>query len=100
MAAAPRSSAMAAGRAASLSSDREAIKADFLAGAGLGDAARQPLAGDASTRRYERLTTSGGRSLFFMAQPPAVESAPCPPDASPEARRRAGYNASARLAAG
>jgi hypothetical protein len=83
-----------------LSSDREAIKADFLAGAGLADAARQPLAGDASTRRYERLATPQGRSLIFMDQPPAVESAPCPPDASPDERRKAGYNASARLAAG
>jgi len=83
-----------------LGSDREAIKAAFLAGAGLGDAARQPLAGDASTRRYERLTTPAGRSLIFMDQPPAVESAPCPPDASPAERVRAGYNASARLAAG
>ena len=83
-----------------MSSDREAIKAQFLAGAGLGDAARQPLAGDASTRRYERLTTPDGRSLIFMDQPPAVETAPCPPDATPEERLAAGYNASARLAAG
>jgi hypothetical protein len=83
-----------------LSSDREAIKADFLARAGLGGAARRSLAGDASTRRYERLTTPDGRSLIFMDQPPAVESAPCPPDATPEERRKAGYNASARLAAG
>ncbi len=83
-----------------MSSDREAIKAEFLARAGLGDAARQPLAGDASTRRYERLTTPDGRSLIFMDQPPAVESTPCPPDATPEERLKAGYNASARLAAG
>ena len=91
---------MAAGRIAGLSSDREAIKAEFLARSGLGGAAREPLAGDASTRRYERLTAPGGASLIFMDQPPAVESAPCPPDATPEERRRAGYNASARLAAG
>ena len=83
-----------------MSSDRDAVKAEFLQGAGLGDAARQPLAGDASTRRYERLTTPGGRSLIFMDQPPAVETAPCPPDATPEQRLKAGYNASARLAAG
>ena len=83
-----------------MSSDREAIKAEFLARAGLGDAARQPLAGDASTRSYERLTTPSGRSLIFMDQPPAVETAPCPPDATPEERIKAGYNASARLAAG
>ena len=83
-----------------MSSDREAIKAEFLAGAGLGDATRQPLAGDASTRRYERLTTPQGRSLIFMDQPPAVETSPCPPDATPQERLAAGYNASARLAAG
>jgi hypothetical protein len=83
-----------------LSSDREAIKAAFLAGAGLGAAARQSLAGDASTRRYERLTTTDGRSLIFMDQPPAVESSPCPPDATPDQRIKAGYNASARLAGG
>jgi aminoglycoside/choline kinase family phosphotransferase len=83
-----------------LSSDREAVKAEFLARAGLGGAAREPLAGDASTRRYERLTTPGGGRLIFMDQPPAVESAPCPPDATPEERLKAGYNASARLAAG
>ena len=83
-----------------MSSDREAIKAEFLAGAGLGDAGRQPLAGDASTRRYERLTTPGGGSLIFMDQPPAIETSPCPPDATPQERLAAGYNASARLAAG
>ena len=83
-----------------MSSDREAVKAEFLARSGLGDAARTPLAGDASTRRYERLTTPGGGRLIFMDQPPAVESAPCPPDATPAERIEAGYNASARLAAG
>jgi len=91
---------MAAGRIAGLSSDREAIKAEFLVRSGLGDAIREPLAGDASTRRYERLTSPGGASLIFMDQPPAVESTPCPPDATPEERLKAGYNASARLAAG
>ena len=83
-----------------MSSDREAAKAEFLARAGFGEAAREPLAGDASTRRYERLTTPGGAKLIFMDQPPAVESAPCPPDATPAERIEAGYNASARLAAG
>ena len=91
---------MAAGRIVRLSSDREASKAEFLARAGLAGAAREPLAGDASTRRYERLTAPGGSKLIFMDQPPAVETAPCPPDATPEERLKAGYNASARLAAG
>jgi aminoglycoside/choline kinase family phosphotransferase len=81
-------------------SDREQLKRDFLARAGLGGAQRTPLAGDASTRSYERLTTSDGKSLIFMDQPPAAETAPCPPDATREQRVAAGYNAMARLAAG
>lgn len=79
--------------------DREALKIAFLAAQGLGEARREMLAGDASTRRYERLHTPGGTSLIFMDQPP-VESAPCPPGATPDERRAAGYNAMARLAAG
>jgi aminoglycoside/choline kinase family phosphotransferase len=35
-----------------------------------------------------------------MDQPPAVESVPCPPDATTAERVKAGYNASCRLAAG
>ena len=83
-----------------MSSDREAEKAAFLAANGLGDARRERLAGDASTRLYERLHRSGGASLIFMDQPPNAETAPCPPDATPDERRALGYNASARLAAG
>jgi aminoglycoside/choline kinase family phosphotransferase len=83
-----------------LSSEREAIKAVFLAKAGLGDARREPLAGDASTRAYERLYPISGPSLIFMDQPPSQETAPCPPDATPEQRAALGYNAMARLAAG
>jgi len=83
-----------------LGSDREALKAAFLEGAGLAGARREPLAGDASTRGYERLHLPSGGSLIFMDQPPAAESAPCPPGATREERLKAGYNASARLAAG
>ncbi len=83
-----------------MSSEREAIKAAFLAEAGLGDARREPLAGDASTRAYERLYPAHGPSLIFMDQPPSRETAPCPPDATPEQRAALGYNALARLAAG
>jgi len=83
-----------------LSSDRQAQKAEFLAAHGLAGAVRQPLAGDASTRAYERLRPVGGVSLIFMDQPPSVETAPCPPDATPAERIALGYNASARLAAG
>jgi aminoglycoside/choline kinase family phosphotransferase len=83
-----------------LSSDREALKAGFLETNGLGAARRVALAGDASTRRYERLYTAEGRSLIFMDQPPSLETAPCGPDATPQERAAAGYNALARLAAG
>ncbi len=83
-----------------MSSDRQALKAQFLAAHGLADAARAPLAGDASTRAYERLHPAGGVSLIFMDQPPSLETAPCPPEATPAERIALGYNASARLAAG
>lgn len=81
-------------------SDRERQRLDFLTAAGLGDAARAPLPGDASTRRYERLTTPDGRSLMLMDQPPAAESRPCDPAWSPDRRRAEGWNAVARLSAG
>jgi hypothetical protein len=83
-----------------LNSDRQAKIIDFLAGAGLADAAREPLPGDASTRRYERLRTADGRTLMLMDAPPSAESAPCDPRASAADRQAAGYNALARLAAG
>lgn len=79
--------------------DREDLKAAFLAKAGLARAERRPLAGDASTRRYERLETAGA-SLVLMDQPPAVETVICPPGASPDERLALGYNAAARLSAG
>ena len=81
-------------------SDRELLRRDFLAAAGLGEAARAPLPGDASTRRYERLTTPQGASLMLMDQAPAVESQPCDPSWTPAQRHSAGWNAVARLSAG
>jgi len=83
-----------------LSSDREALKAQFLARNGFGAAVGEPLSGDASTRSYERLRLADGTRLVFMDQPPALESAICPPDASPQDRLKLGYNAASRLAAG
>lgn len=80
--------------------EREAIKAAFLEEAGFGEAKREMLAGDASTRRYERLYPPRGPSLIFMDQPPSVETHPCPPGATDDERRALGYNALARLAAG
>jgi aminoglycoside/choline kinase family phosphotransferase len=80
--------------------DRESAKRAFLANAGLTWARRVPLAGDASTRSYERLHMPDGRTLILMDAPPAAESKPCPPKASPSEREAAGYNAMARLSAG
>lgn len=83
-----------------MSSDREALKVAFLARHGYGDARRQALSGDASTRAYERLQPAGGGSLIFMDQPPKAESPACPPDATPAEREALGPNAIYRLAAG
>jgi len=83
-----------------LSFEREALKAGFLARHGYGDARREPLSGDASTRAYERLFTPNRPNLIFMDQPPAVETPICPPGASEAERLAMGYNAAARLAAG
>lgn len=42
----------------------------FLAGAGWAGAARRPLVGDASTRRYERLLADRGRTALLMDSGP------------------------------
>ena len=81
-------------------SDREHQRLEFLKAAGLGEAVRVPLPGDASTRRYERLTLPDGHKLILMDQPPAEESAVAPEDADADRRRALGYNAEARLAGG
>ena len=80
--------------------DRERQRLDFLKTAGLSDATRAPLPGDASTRRYERLTTPSGARLMLMDQAPAAESPPADPSWSPERRKAEGWNAVARLSAG
>lgn len=81
-------------------SDREQLRLDFLASAGLGDAVRARLPGDASTRRYERLTPASGPTLMLMDQAPAAESPPADPTWTPQQRHAAGWNAVARLSAG
>lgn len=100
MCGAPASSPMAISKDGRLSSEREALKTEFLARAGLSAARRERMPGDASTRGYERLHLADGGSLIFMDQPPSAESRPCPPGATVEERRELGYNALARLAAG
>ena len=69
-----------------MSSDREALKSEFLDRHGFGRARRAALSGDASTRRYERLHMPDGAPLIFMDQPPALESSVSPPDATREQR--------------
>ncbi|MDZ7629584.1 MAG: phosphotransferase [Parvularculaceae bacterium] len=87
--------------AAAKGSDAAARRADdrraFLEASGWGEAIAFPMAGDASTRSYERLSL-GERTAVLMNAPPAAEGAACPPDATPEERRALGYNAMARLA--
>ena len=70
---------------------------DFLARTGWGGATVTPLPGDASTRRYARLSL-GDRKAMLMDQPQAAEGATAPADASEATRRALGYNAVARLA--
>jgi len=48
---------------------RAALLADFLAGAGWGAAEARPLAGDASARRYLRLSRDGGSAVLMDADP-------------------------------
>jgi hypothetical protein len=83
-----------------LISEREVARRAFLNAAGFGAARREALAGDASTRAYERLHPASGPTLIFMDQPPALETQPCPPGASPAERSALGFNALYRLAAG
>lgn len=77
--------------------DRSEARRTFLSAAGWSAAQIHPLAGDASTRSYQRLIL-GERRALLMDAPPTAESAACPPDASVDERRRLGYNALARLA--
>lgn len=73
------------------------LRTDFLKRAGWSEAQAEPLAGDASTRRYERLTKGDAHAVLMIA-PPGAETPACPRAASPEERRSLGYNALARLA--
>lgn len=69
----------------------------FLQAAGWGDAAIAAFPGDASTRRYFRLTR-GTASAILMDAPAAAETPLAPDNASPAERQALGYNAVARLA--
>lgn len=78
-------------------SDRHDAMMTFLRDAGWADADVHALPGDASTRRYFRVT-SKGRHAMLMDQPQHAETPSAPADASPEERHALGYNAVARLA--
>lgn len=77
---------------------REQALQRLLEATGFGGAHRAPLAGDASTRRYERLY-AGDRQAILMDAPVHAESPPCPPEATPQERLALGWNAVSRLAA-
>lgn len=57
-------------------SDRAGKIADFLARAGWPDAAREPLTGDASFRRYERVRCGERRAVLMDAPPPHEDVRP------------------------
>ena len=69
----------------------------FLRGCGWGEALRVVVPGDASARRYERLTL-GAQKAVLMDAPPNAELPPEPEGASTADREALGYNALARLA--
>jgi aminoglycoside/choline kinase family phosphotransferase len=50
--------------------ERERLRAAFLAKAGWGDASCRPLAADASFRTYDRLTKDTGSAVLMNAPPP------------------------------
>lgn len=57
-------------------SERAARRADFIAGAGWGNAQESLLAGDASFRKYFRLTRSGGTAVVMDAPAPQEDVRP------------------------
>ncbi len=76
---------------------RQEQMTDFLARSGWGAAAVAPLPGDASTRRYARLSLNG-RTAMLMDQPQGAEAPVAAAGADAQTRQALGYNAVARLA--
>ena len=76
---------------------RDAAMHAFLKDAGWADAALYRLPGDASTRRYARLSRDGA-SAMLMDQPQGAETPVAAANATPTERAALGYNAVARLA--
>ena len=77
--------------------DRAALVREFLERSGWGGAARAPLAGDASFRRYERLRHGGRKAVLMDAQPETEDIRPFL--AVARHLKRFGYSAPAVLAA-
>ncbi len=78
-------------------SEREIQITQFLADAGWDEANRHKLPGDASTRRYEKMSM-GSKKAILMDAPKGAEAPSEPEGATPEMRAKLGYNALARLA--
>ena len=79
---------------------RDALRAAFLAQAGWGDATRRKLAGDASNRRYDRLSEGpGGAGAVLMDAPPEKGEDMIPFLGVTEALRARGFSAPRILAA-
>lgn len=57
-------------------SDRARLRAEFVRGAGWGDAGERLLAGDASFRKYFRLTRAGGSAVVMDAPAPQEDVRP------------------------
>ena len=81
----------------SVLSSREADIQAFLKAAKWQDAIREAVPGDASSRRYERLTL-GDEKAVLMDAPKGAEAPSEPEGASIEQRKALGYNAVARIA--
>src|SRR5215470_16370652 len=77
--------------------DRSEALERLLEQTGFAQAERTPLAGDASTRSYDRLRLGDRRAVLMNA--PRKEDPPCPASATHDERRTMGWNAVARLAA-
>ncbi len=78
-------------------SKREADIQNFLKAAKWDAATRSAVPGDASSRRYERLTLNGKKAVLMDA-PKGVETPSEPEGASVKDRKALGYNAVARIA--
>ncbi|MFI5019469.1 MAG: hypothetical protein ACHQHK_16100, partial [Dongiales bacterium] len=70
-----------------MTSPRALLIQGFLAAAGWGAAQRRPITGDASFRRYERLTRQGESAVLMDAPPPRIRGSARPPARSPRDHR-------------